>query len=98
MKLVEDDIYRNLGSRCYDHIHVFDEIDKKNNDSRGLFQGTFCDSLYENFPIIKSKTNTMYVHFISDSSVGYKGFIGEIAFTYGNCIFLHIYKIGYTEF
>lgn len=61
---------------------MFDEIDKKKNDTQGL--GLFCGNLNDRLPVVKSKTNTMYVTFSSDISGRFRGFIGEISFTYGN--------------
>lgn len=79
-KLEGDVLFRKLGTGCYfDYVRVFDEND---NDSQDL--GTFCGNLNQNLPLIKSKTNTMYVHFKSDSSEGFNGFVGEISFSYGN--------------
>ncbi|KAL5234243.1 hypothetical protein ACI65C_001653 [Semiaphis heraclei] len=68
--------------RCPDdYVNVFDESDLKTNNSRGL--GKFCGVLDDRLPEIKSKTNTMYVNFITDASISDEGFVGEISFTYG---------------
>lgn len=69
--------------RCPDdYVNVFDESDLKTNNSRGL--GKFCGNLDDKLPEIKSKTNTVYVNFVSDATVNDEGFVGEISFTYGN--------------
>lgn len=68
--------------RCTDDfVTVFDESDKKTNNSRGL--GKFCGVLDDRLPEIKSKTNIMYVNFVTDSSINDEGFVAEISFTYG---------------
>ncbi|XP_022177373.1 cubilin-like [Myzus persicae] len=68
--------------RCPDdYVNVFDESDLKTNNSRGL--GKFCGNLDDKLPEIKSKTNTVYVNFVSDATVNDEGFVGEISFTYG---------------
>lgn len=58
---------------------VFDESDKGSNNSENVF----CGNLDYALPEIKSKTNTMYVQFISDYSKSGEGFSGEISFIYG---------------
>lgn len=73
--------------RClYDVVYVYDESDINSNTSKYL--SVFC-GYYNNdrLPEVISKTNTMYVQFISDSSRNFDGFIGEISFTYGKQIF-----------
>lgn len=69
--------------RCqYDAVYVYDKSDINSNNSQYL--GVFCGYYYDNrLPEVMSKTNTMYVHFISDSSRNFDGFVGEISFTYG---------------
>jgi len=68
--------------RCPDdYVNVFDESDLKTNNYRGL--GKFCGVLDESLPEIKSKTNVMYVNFVTDASINDEGFVGEISFTYG---------------
>lgn len=64
-----------------DFVKVFDESDIHSNNSRGL--GKFCGVLDDKLPEIKSKTNTMYVNFVSDNSLNDEGFVADISFTYG---------------
>lgn len=72
--------------RCeYDVVYVYDESVINSNTSKYL--AVFC-GYYNNdrLPEVVSKTNTMYVQFISDSSRNSDGFVGEISFTYGKGI------------
>jgi len=80
------------GDKCpYDGVYVYEESDIKNN-TQDL--NVFCGNLDNELPEIKSKTNTMYVQFISDSSRNDEGFVGEILFVYGE----YLYKYAYINF
>lgn len=74
---------RPIDKCIYDYVLVYDDSDIKGSNSEGL--GIFCGVLDDNLPEIKSKTNTMYVQFVSDSSRSDEGFIGQVSFTYGKC-------------
>ena len=68
--------------RCSnDYVNIFDESDINSNNSQSL--GKFCGVLDDTLPEIKSKTNIMYVNFVSDSTINEEGFVAEISFTYG---------------
>lgn len=72
-----------ISQKCrFESLILYDEIDKKNNDYQGL--GVFCGYLNDRLPIVKSKTNIMYISFNSVETRSSKGFVGEISFTYGN--------------
>uniref|UniRef100_A0A2H8TEF1 Cubilin n=1 Tax=Melanaphis sacchari TaxID=742174 RepID=A0A2H8TEF1_9HEMI len=68
--------------RCSnDFVNVFDESDRNSNNSQSL--GRLCGVLDDQLPEIKSKTNIMYVNFVTDSSINEEGFAADILFTYG---------------
>lgn len=78
----DDELDEAPEDRCPDdYVTVFDESDKNSNNVRSVQK--FCGVLDDKLPEIKSKTNTMYVNFITDSSINNEGFVGEISFTYG---------------
>lgn len=78
--MVED--YDEEEEKCsYDIIHIYDDIDLKTNNTQGL--GIFCGVLDDRLPEVQSKSNLVYVQFITDSSRSNDGFVAEVAFIYG---------------
>lgn len=76
----------NLGASVepcpYDAIYVYDQSSLKDDKSQPL--GIFCGVYDEDkLPEVQSKTNVMYVTFVTDSSSSNEGFVGEVSFTYG---------------
>lgn len=68
--------------RCQNDVVIaIDESDMGSNNSKAL--GVFCGNLNDKLPKIVSRTNTLYVQFITDGSISDKGFVGEISFSYG---------------
>lgn len=72
----------------YDTIYIYDDIDLKTNNTQGL--GIFCGVLDDRLPEIQSKSNLVYVQFITDSSRSNDGFVAEVAFIYGKSLNLKI--------
>lgn len=74
--------------RCpFDAVIVYDKSDIGSKNTENVF----CGNLDYGLPEIKSKTNTMYVQFISDSSRNGEGFSGEISFVYGKCLYIFLF-------
>lgn len=71
----------------FDAIYVYDQFDLDSNNSQGL--GIFCGDFQENLPELKSKTNVMYVTFVTDSSRSNEGFAAAVSFTYGESTMLN---------
>ncbi|XP_029345465.1 cubilin isoform X2 [Acyrthosiphon pisum] len=72
----------NISDKCqYDSVVVFDESYLHNNGSQDF--DIFCGVMDIQLPTFVSKTNSMYIQFVSDSSKGDEGFEAEIKFTYG---------------
>lgn len=69
----------------FDAVYVFENTDYKSNRNFSVFCGIMDNSL----PDIQSKSNTLYVQFISDSRRNNEGFVAEIVFTYGKLMFYY---------
>jgi len=76
----------NISDKCqYDSVVVFDESYLHNNNSQDF--DIFCGVLDKQLPEFVSRTNSVYVQFVSDSSRGDEGFEAEIKFTYGTVVY-----------
>lgn len=64
-----------------DSVIAYDESEINSNNSKNL--GVFCGNLNDRLPKVISRTNALYVQFITDETVSDKGFVGEISFSYG---------------
>lgn len=73
-------------SKCpFDSVIIFDESYLTSNNSQDF--GIFCGTLDMQLPTFMSKTNTVYIQFVSDSSFGGEGFEAEIKFFYGRVVY-----------
>lgn len=80
----------DISEKClYDSVVIFDESYLHNNNSQDF--GIFCGFLDTQLPEFFSKTNSVYVQFVSDSSRGGEGFEAEIKFTYGTVVYFIIF-------
>lgn len=79
MYFEEEEVEENDEKCEYDAVYVFEDPDFKSNRNFSVFCGNMDNSL----PDIQSKSNTLYVQFISDSGRNYEGFVADILFTYG---------------
>jgi len=81
-----------ISEKCkFDAVVVFDESYLHNNNSQDF--DIFCGVLDAQLPKFISKTNSVYVQFVSDSSRGDEGFEAEIKFTYGTVIYFIVFII-----
>lgn len=86
MSVSEALVLNNSEEKCpYDGVFVFDESSIKRNTSEYL--GVFCGVLDDRLPEVKSKTNVMYVQFITDSAGTKEGFAAKVSFIYGEYLF-----------
>lgn len=82
--------FNAISDEClYDSVVVFDESYLHNNNSQDF--NIFCGVLDTQLPEFISKTNSVYVQFVSDSSRGDEGFEAEIKFTYGTVVYFIIF-------
>lgn len=86
MSVSEASVLTNSEEKCpYDGVFVFDKSNIKSNTSEYL--GVFCGVLDDRLPEVKSKTNEMYVQFITDGAGTDEGFAGKVSFIYGEYLF-----------
>lgn len=82
--------FNAISDECqYDSVVVFDESYLHNNNSQDF--NIFCGVLDTQLPEFISKTNSVYVQFVSDFSRGDEGFEAEIKFTYGTVVYFIIF-------
>jgi len=75
----------------FDAVIVFDGSYLNSNNSQDF--DIFCGNLNKKLPEFISKTNTIYVQFVTDSAGGYEGFEAEITFTYGRVLYFLFFPI-----
>lgn len=91
-RYVFSDIGENIDRCPYDAVIVF-ESDVGNNNTENVF----CGNLDNALPEVKSKTNTLYVQFISRSLRSNEGFTGEISFVYGKYLYIILFIYYYLH-